>query len=477
MNTLVQFNKYEIQLENAETICDIQNEIQSVNTRRLLDMNNVNRSILEMFVWNLAQHQLSTFDRNVNISDMYVEFSNECRLNIQDENHIIRGIRTTPLVCSYTFFNKSTTPLIITNLDFEKYKYKEFTDENDLVLVFPSEMDHVSFNGSVYHGFQPIFNTTCNPAIALKINIYDKPPDKMEYYKPYNNVVSEDIQIQFKEQRQYAELIVDTKMLNRKFMENILYNKFYRQGTFWKNTRIENEPLSKQPDSGDPPEFIDFTNIFLNYESYIAFESSHLNDTFTDQNLCLPLEVILFHYNNLFVIRSQKIPLLQTQYFLKLIEKHGYVMYDILDFYKKKITNTNRFYKEQKLPHFFSEPVCNWIISEVNLVSNTDSNTINIEKIPTVFRFIITHFQQIVDFAIKSYGLINFNINFTSMQIIKASADYVHTFSNKHLLKVIIPLSKQSVGDLFISNTITETTELNPISNECLLCYLDFVYN
>jgi hypothetical protein len=151
-------------------------------------------------------------------------------------------------------------------------------------------------------------------------------------------------------------------------------------------------------------------------------------------------------------------------------------MYDILDCYRQKIAKTNRFYKEHKHAKLFSEPVCNWITGEINSLVDKNVNVVDVEKIPHLFRFIMIHFKEIVEFATTAYGLNELNINVSNIQIIKESKDYIHSFDNKHVLKVVLPLS---TGDLIISNTFRSEEESKKSiedTNIYFAFYLDFVY-
>ena len=446
------FGKWELRELSQNQVSSISNSVQNLDASHLLDVHNPTKSLLEEFVFNLAQNQLSHYDVSLNIADMCIEFSNECRPKLQDEHYKNGSSRINPLVCSYTFFNRSLTPVFITNLDFEKYKYKEFTDENDIILAFPSELVQISFNGNLYHGFQPVFKNETGALIALKINIYDKLRENLEYYSCPRDAVAEDLQITFKENLYHAELIVDTTLLNRKFLENLLYNK--------------------------TPTFADFTQLFLNHENNITIElASHLYKKPDELALALPVEITLFDYDNLFIISSQKTPLRQTKYFLQLIKKHGYVMYDVLDYYKCEISNTNRFYKERKLCGFFSDSVCSWITGEM-ATFNKSTTALNIEQIPHLLRFMLTHFSQIIEFVTNAYGLIDMNINITQIQIIKDANTNAYSNDKRHTLKVVIPLvknEKYNAGDLIISS-LNNPEESGAELNTRIIFYLDFVF-
>jgi hypothetical protein len=450
----INFNKCILNYkDNIEVIKTINN----LKKPYLLELNKNNYDLLEEFVYNLSLSNIQNLEKD-NLENFYIEFSNEVLFDFKDQYFKEDKVKIYPLVCSYTFLNKSTTPLIITNIDFEKYKYKEFDEENELLLAFPNELQHISFNGNLYHGFKNVFNIKTNLPLVLKINIYDKKPNNVDYYISISDEMREKNNLKFINELYHTELILDTKIINKTFMENILYEK---------NTN-----------------FTDFTDFFINYEKYIPV-TNHLNQK-NSKKYTIPIEVILYEYNYLFVLKSQNTPLNQTEYFSSLIDKYGYIMYDILDCYKNKtISNTNRFYKEYNCENFYSDYICEWLIKEVN-IHNKTFTFLNIENIPYLFRFCIIGFETIMKIVKKTYNLNEMNINIKNIQIIKNNKNYIHDFDIKSFFKVIIPLSNTKdykKGNLIISNNMFHNSEKD-ISEEdileeenyILVYYLDFAY-
>ena len=451
--------------KNEEDIIDIITKLQMSYLLKVKDYTNYD--MLEQFVFNLSRFHLDRLDKK-NYQDFYVEFSNECIFLVKDDYFKEDKLRINPIVSSYTFFNKSITPLAITNIDFEKYKYKEFTDENELILVFPNKMEHVSFNGNLYHGFKRVFDKPTESSILLKINIYDKKPTNIEYYESLSlsststNIenIKNNLKIDFNLELYHTELILDTTIINKNFMENMLYEK--------------------------NSEFVNLTDFFLHYEKYIPI-TNHLQKIKKPSKYTLPIEANLYEFNYLFVLKSYHTPLNQTDYFLTLINKYGYIMYDILDCYiNNTIVNTNKFYKKHIFSNFYSEYICEWIIKEINIHSK-NFTVINIEKIPYLFRFFILGVPVIMNFIKKMYDLNDININIITAQIIKENKEYTHEFNEKSLLKVIIPLNDYKevlnndykTGDLIVSNNILRSVNNKIIEGEkiTLVYYLDFIYS
>lgn len=424
----------------------------------LLDFKNIDKfNLFEQFVYNLA---LLNIDNLKNNTDLYIEFSNERLLDFKDQYFKEDKIRTTSLVCSYTFLTKTSTPLIITNIDLEKYKYKNFNDENDLLVVFPNKLNHISFNGKFYHGFKDIFNGNIELPLVLKINIYDKKPNSSIYYNSLSDNVINKIHFDLIYEMHHAELILNTNFINRKFMENILYEK------------------NKSS--------IDLKDIFFNFENYLPIENCYHKKSL---KLNVPMEFVLYEFNYLFVLKSYNVPINQKEYFESLINKFGFVMYDVLDCHNiNKIKDTNCFYKEKNQKEFYPNYVCQWITNEIQ-VPIKNVNYINVEHFPYLFKFCMLSFEQIIIFINKMYNLNDMNIDVVGLQIIKENEKYIHDFDVKSFLKVCIPLSNintykceskhiHNQGDLIVSNNILKDTNNAIKEGEkfTLVFYLNFIF-
>ena len=449
----INFKKHII--KNYKDDTELIKNINNLNKSYLLDLNKNNYDIIEDFVYNLSFFYIEDLKKDNNMN-FYVEFSFLCDavLNFQDQYFKEDKIKINPLICSYTFLNKSTIPLIITNLDFEKYKYKEFNDENELLLIFPNKFEHISFVGNLYHGFKNIFDVITGLPFVLKINIYNKQPNNIDYYNSSLNTNIKTINpyIDNNCNLYHTELILDTQNINKSFMDNILYENNIK--------------------------FVNLTDIFLNYDKYIPI-TNHLKKN--NLKLTLPLDFILHEFNYLFILKSQNIPLNQTEYFLSLTNKHGYIMYDVLDcIMNKTIKNTNIFYKEYIYNNFYSDFICDWFIKEINNY-NKNLTFIDISQIPYLFRFCIFSFDKIFKFINKTYNLNKINIDIKNIQIIKKDTSQVDNYNNKTFLKAIIPLSKTkdyNCGDLIISNNIFNNIIMDNMeeNNYILVYYLDLLY-
>ena len=108
-----------------------------------------------------------------NKGDLHIEYKKENR-------NMFYPVKTCYLYLSDSFYS-----VILTEIDFETYKYKTFSEENHFVFSFVKKYCHLSFNGCLYHGFHPTnigkndisssISNDIKPSI-LKINIWERNP-------------------------------------------------------------------------------------------------------------------------------------------------------------------------------------------------------------------------------------------------------------------------------------------------------------
>jgi len=158
-------------------------------------------SSLEEFVYQLA---LFNSDFIKNKEDISIEFyySNNNEMTFEKKN---------PLITSITYLDDSQYPTIFTNTDFEKYKYKDFTNKN-CFLVFPRILKHICFNGSNLYG--PLHTKTLKSTV-LVVNIYKKEAS---------------LKINIKQslifmKNNFKKVMTDDSILNYDFFEEIYYIK------------------------------------------------------------------------------------------------------------------------------------------------------------------------------------------------------------------------------------------------------------
>jgi hypothetical protein len=158
-----------------------------------------------------------------------------------------------PFCSSVTYFNDNPCPTIITPFNIEDYKYKDFSNETELIFSFPVKNKHIAFDGSKFHGAvalnsdiidesqnNSIKSDITNPRYILAINLWDRKPSHISYYDKmihenqmeikhieYDNTqyFTEDTLIQINEDPLIPRtLLLDNTIINFDFWEQILYH-------------------------------------------------------------------------------------------------------------------------------------------------------------------------------------------------------------------------------------------------------------
>ena len=222
----------------------------------LLDLTKNNYTLLEKFVYDTAIFHLS----RLNIHDMknhYVEFWCKSKFDTHalhvdcDESLKMKGEYDYPLLSCVTYLNDVPgCPTIITNVDMDSYKYKEFESQTELILSLPVHNKQITFDGSFFHGSTTLDdNQPMDERYIIAINFWKTKPNDVEYYKP-NADIELDNRCQFVRDKPIINLREDTTdicsvnvcndTINYHLFNDILYNKkadvCYRFNKFIKTT-------------------------------------------------------------------------------------------------------------------------------------------------------------------------------------------------------------------------------------------------
>jgi len=90
------------------------------------------------------------------------------------KNEIDKTIKY-PILSCMVFLTDSELPFVITEIDIDNYKYKEFKNQDTLNVIFPKKNTHVVFNGNTCNGFVIPKDTNTNNddrIHALVINVW-----------------------------------------------------------------------------------------------------------------------------------------------------------------------------------------------------------------------------------------------------------------------------------------------------------------
>ena len=157
----------------------------------LLDLTKNNYTLLEKFVYDTARFHLSRLNIH-NMENHYVEFWCKSKFDTHalhvdcDESLKMKGEYDYPLLSCVTYLNDVTgCPTIITNVDMDSYKYKEFESQTELILSLPVHNKQITFDGSFFHGSTTLDDTQhMDERYIIAINFWKTKPHNIEYYKP-----------------------------------------------------------------------------------------------------------------------------------------------------------------------------------------------------------------------------------------------------------------------------------------------------
>ena len=127
-----------------------------------------------------------------------------------------------PILSCMVFLTDSELPFVITEIDIDNYKYKEFKNEDTLHMIFPKKNTHVVFHGSVCNGFViPKDINNENPINAILINVWvNTEPENTKPIKIENTTTPEFIPLNNK-------IVWTNDFLTYNMYNNLLYMKKY----------------------------------------------------------------------------------------------------------------------------------------------------------------------------------------------------------------------------------------------------------
>lgn len=396
-------------------------------------------SLIEKFVNNIALFHLNRLDIHIN-NNIYVEFwwkleadTDNFHLDCDEYIKNVTGEYVSPLLSCVTYLNDNACPTVITNVNFEDYKYKNFKNHNCIYLSFPREWKHITFDSKLFHGISNVFeNDESNkPRYMLAINLWDKKPVNIEYFST-TNYDNNDVNISISNTLDNAiiETVKTSKdLINFNLFESLLYKKH--------------------------------KNLFLDFGKLIN-TNKHLYKFIVDE-------------------KSDKEKMENS-----LKTKYGNIMDDINEIMNnKELIKYNRFLQRFNYNKIYSPDICRWIINECELyAANNEGWTkkrhgsypttdLPIDLVKPIFNFITESFKTINDKIIKSYCLDNskLQLNFKDIFVVKYKFDeqnYLDLHCDGSFLSFQILLSNTSSfegGGTYFDDGLT----LNPEQGDLII--------
>ena len=391
----VDYNKYEEQIINC---------IKSYEKKRLflLDTSKTNFELIEKVVYEIAMFHFERLNINFHPNEHFIEFwfKNSIFKNIDnyvdninsfhydcDENERkLNNKQFKPLLSCVNYFNDNDFPLLLTEIDLEDYKFKKFENKTNIQIIFPKKNKQFTFDGTKYHGVIDIFNKnnddidTVFERYMLAINLWNKKPLNIDYYKNTNSAefCKEDKIVTIESNNVIKELVLEKNVLDFGFYEKMLYDK--------NNFTIPQE-ISELVNN----EFNEFNNFKITYKK--------CDDSLTEKKYNFSNMVKDINILNTIDNSNNKIDIQDVLY--------------------------NRFIQRFSYNKLFSKNVCEWLIFESEQYAKNNSGwttrrhesypttDIPVEKIKSIFNFVLFSFSDIFNKIKKSYCFteeVSFNI-------------------------------------------------------------------
>ena len=313
----------------------------------------------------------------------YVEFciESKSKLHIEYDETIKTRDKTLvyPLSTSYTFLHDDfNTFVVITDVDVERYKYKNFAQVSEYAMIFPKRRTHVLFDPSKYFGLVSGDDHQTIPRI-LKISIWRDRPEHIEEYMSHMSDKSKPEMIELMEETTLSRYIYVENMFTRDFMESVLYKK-------------DNGPLQRFFDLLEPVE-----------SGYIP--KSQYEPTY---NVQFSMDYLS---KQSFIVKSEPFPYLQSGIYYPLINTYGDVIKDLVNFsYEEKLEDKNRFKPTHIKKQVYSTCVCKWIVHEVDDWANKHGgwnklNSVYADRVKHVHNYLMISCEMIKEQVAELYNL------------------------------------------------------------------------
>jgi hypothetical protein len=389
-----------------------------IQKTKLLNTNQDNFNLLEKYVYDISMFHFNRLNIEYNSDMHYIEFW--CKTNVQlnnfhfdcDENE--RDMENNfiyPLLSNIIYLNDSIYPTVITDINLEKYKYKEFQNEKNIMIVFPKKNKHITFDGSKRHGVSSIFeeDNINGSRYIIAINLWDRKPTNVEYYQ------KQQIEKTYDNNMQLVNITPCNQVENVIFIKNLLNNDFFEK-LFYKN-----------------------------------------------KNMCSVFSDLLktrFYENNEYIFKIEEEN--DKEFKIKKDEKF------MIDYENIKtidnISSNNRFLQRFILNNIYSQDTCEWLINESELYAkenggwttnrhnNYPTTDIPVENIKPIFTYVLRTIRNIMSKIYKSYCIPeNITINVVDLFIVKYEKDSqnkleTHTDGSFITFSIMLSSSKDYEG-------------------------------
>jgi hypothetical protein len=159
----------------------------------ILKKNKQKYDFIEKTVYDLSKFYLKNANKDIYNENIEIEFwfktsatyGKNMHTDGDDNANSTRKIAPSPIMSILLYFNENDNPTMITNIDTDSYKYKQFQNENkNICFIFPKTMKSIVFDGSYYHSEIDIFGKKNELRNILVIDIWENYiPLKLNHYE------------------------------------------------------------------------------------------------------------------------------------------------------------------------------------------------------------------------------------------------------------------------------------------------------
>jgi hypothetical protein len=425
MENIKIWNLSELECYNDELFKEIDVNLDNNCGTSLLNMDKSIYSILEKYVYDIAMFHLKRLqnseisENNVNVDEIknkyYVEFWVKSKyqnstLHVDCDEYLRKEQLeyNYPLLSSVTYLNDCNIPTVISNIDMDRYMYKEFEKDLKLFFSFPKKGKQITFDGKYYHGSAFFHDDTDigknEDRYIIAINLWDKKPNNVEYYY-YNNKYTN-----FENDEQSSMMILNNKKIlclqEKELHENINFSTIALDKDVMNYKLFEN--ILYKPKE----------NVFTEFASILKY--SEKNDN---------------HIHNYKVFLDETIEQKKLESQLK--TKYGNILEDIEELTNEtKTIKYNRFLQRFIYPKIYCTNVCSWIINECEKYAEQNggwtkkrhqsypTTDLPLESVTAVSGFVFESLKIITEKIRVSYGLNNdIKIDYMDLFIVKYKHD------------------------------------------------------
>jgi hypothetical protein len=379
-------------ISNKEMMGIIDNNASK--STKLLDLSKESYSTFEKFVYDTAVYHFKRLNIDINCINSgkyYIEFwcknkfdTHKLHVDCDEYEKKTKLNYIYPLLSCVTYFNDNKCPTIITNVDMDTYKYKEFDSQTEIFLSMPKCNKQITFDGRFFHGSIILDkNFKEDSRYIIAINLWDKKPSNIDYYASENdnNQLSKIPEFfKIEKEKDFTNTInFCKKIINYNLFEDILYN-------------YNETALSA-------------------FKEYIQLDNS--------EKSCYK-----------FILDST---IERKEIELKLKNKYGDIIDDINEIMNENANlKYNRFLQRFHYEKVYNTDICRYIINESEKYAtnnggwtkkrhnNYPTTDLPVERIPSIFGLILETLHNIVKKVKKSYGLKdNMVVNIHDLFVVK----------------------------------------------------------